>query len=95
MKSQSLFLNIFTIFNQIYNFHCLLLPSPNVSQQFKSGLVKTPWFAYAISSKMQKLSVQPNTSNKGSFRIHTQYGIFEVLIAAKDVDVGLLGCSTM
>jgi hypothetical protein len=25
------FLNIFTIFNQLYNFHCLLLPSPNVS----------------------------------------------------------------
>jgi hypothetical protein len=35
MKSQSFFSNIFTIFNQLYNFHCLLLPSPNVSQAFQ------------------------------------------------------------
>jgi hypothetical protein len=34
MKSQS-FLNIFTIFNQLHNFHCLLLPSPNVSRAFQ------------------------------------------------------------
>jgi hypothetical protein len=27
---------------------------------FNSGLLKTSWFAYAISSKTQKLSVQPN-----------------------------------
>jgi hypothetical protein len=25
---------IYTIFNQLYNFHCFLLPSPNVSQAF-------------------------------------------------------------
>jgi hypothetical protein len=30
-----IFLNTFTIFNQLYNFHCLLLPSPNVSQAFQ------------------------------------------------------------
>jgi hypothetical protein len=30
-----IFLNIFTIFNQLYNFHYLLLPSPNVSQAFQ------------------------------------------------------------
>jgi hypothetical protein len=35
MKSQSFFLDIFTIFNQLYNFHCLLLPSPNVSRAFQ------------------------------------------------------------
>jgi hypothetical protein len=29
------FLNIFTIFNQLYYFLCLLLPSPNVSQAFQ------------------------------------------------------------
>jgi hypothetical protein len=34
-KSVIFFLNIFTIFNQLYNFHCLLLPSPNVSQAFQ------------------------------------------------------------
>jgi hypothetical protein len=26
---------VFTIFNQLYNFHCLLLPSPSVSQAFQ------------------------------------------------------------
>jgi hypothetical protein len=31
----NLFFNIFTIFNQLYNFHCLLLPSPNVLQAFQ------------------------------------------------------------
>jgi hypothetical protein len=30
-----IFLNVFTIFNQLYNFHCLLLPSPNMSQGFQ------------------------------------------------------------
>jgi hypothetical protein len=35
MKSQSFFLNMFTIFDQLYDFHCLLLPSPNVSQAFQ------------------------------------------------------------
>jgi hypothetical protein len=35
MKSQSFFFNIFTIFNQLYSFHCLLLRSPNVSQAFQ------------------------------------------------------------
>jgi hypothetical protein len=29
---------------------------------FNSGLVKTSWFAYTISLKMQKLSFQPNIS---------------------------------
>jgi hypothetical protein len=29
------FLNTFTIFNQLYNFHCLLLLSPNVSRAFQ------------------------------------------------------------
>jgi hypothetical protein len=57
-----IFLNIFTKFNQLYNFHCLLLPSPNVSQAFqfrpcKNFLVA---YAYTISSKTQKLSVQPS-----------------------------------
>jgi hypothetical protein len=33
-KSQSFF-NIFTIFNQLYDFHCLLLLSHNVSQAFQ------------------------------------------------------------
>jgi hypothetical protein len=70
MKSQSFFLNIFTIFNQLYNFHCLLLPSPNVSQAFQLRTCKNLLvaYAYAISSKTQKLSVQPNTS-KPSNRI--------------------------
>jgi hypothetical protein len=35
MKSQSFFFNIFIILNQLYNFHCLLLPSPNMSQAFQ------------------------------------------------------------
>jgi hypothetical protein len=49
------FLNIFTIFNQLYNFHCLLLPSPNVSRAFQfRSCKKTSWSAYAISSKTQK-----------------------------------------
>jgi hypothetical protein len=56
-----IFLNIFTIFNQLYNFHCLLWPSPNASQAFQfRSCKKTSWFAYAISSKTQKLSVQPH-----------------------------------
>jgi hypothetical protein len=55
------FLNKFTIFNQLYNFHCFLLPSPNVSQAFQFRPCKNFLVAYAISSKMQKLSVQPNT----------------------------------
>jgi hypothetical protein len=56
-----IFLNIFTIFNQLHNLHCLLLPSPNMSRAFQfRSCKKTSWFAYAISSKMQKLSFQPN-----------------------------------
>jgi hypothetical protein len=34
-KSIIFFKYIYTIFNQLYNFHCLLLPSPNVSQAFQ------------------------------------------------------------
>jgi hypothetical protein len=37
---------------------------PTCHKLFNSGLVKTSWFAYAISSKMQKLSVQPNIYSK-------------------------------
>jgi hypothetical protein len=33
---------------------------PTCHKLFNSGLVKTSWFAYVISSKTQKLSVQPN-----------------------------------
>jgi hypothetical protein len=55
------FLNIFTIFNQLYNFHCFLLPSPNVSQAFQFRPCKNlVAYTYAISSKTQKLSIQPN-----------------------------------
>jgi hypothetical protein len=60
MKSQS-FLNIFTIFNQLHNFHCL--------HNLCNGKTKTKMaqtndniaYANAISSKTQKFSVQPNT----------------------------------
>jgi hypothetical protein len=60
------FLNVFTIFNQLYNCYCLLLPSPNVSQafQFRPSKKFLVAYAYAISSKTQKLSVQPNTEIK-------------------------------
>jgi hypothetical protein len=59
------FLNIFTIFNQLYNLNCLLLPSPNVSRAFQfQSCKKTSWFAYTISSKTQKLSVPPNIIQK-------------------------------
>jgi hypothetical protein len=34
-ENSIIFLNIFTIFNQLYNFHCLLLASPNVSRAFQ------------------------------------------------------------
>jgi hypothetical protein len=34
-NEKSIFLNIFTIFNQLYNFHCLLLPI-TVSQRVTS-----------------------------------------------------------
>jgi hypothetical protein len=62
MKSQSFFKYFFAIFNQLHNFHCLLLPSPNVSRAFRfRSCKKKSWFAYAISSKTQKLSVKPNT----------------------------------
>jgi hypothetical protein len=37
---------------------------PTCHKLFNSGLVKTYWFAYAISSKTQTLSIQPNISNR-------------------------------
>jgi hypothetical protein len=43
------FLNIFTIFNKLYYFHCLLLPSPNVSQAFQFRPCKIFLVAYAYA----------------------------------------------
>jgi hypothetical protein len=44
-----------------FYFFCYYRP-PTCHELFNSGLVKkTSWFAYAISSKTQKLSIQPNS----------------------------------
>jgi hypothetical protein len=60
MKSQSFFLNIFTIFNQLCNLHCLhnlCNGKTNIKMAYTNDSIA---YAYAISSKTQKLSVQPN-----------------------------------
>jgi hypothetical protein len=60
MKSHS-FLNIFTIFNQLYNLHCLhnlCNGKTNIKMALTNDSIA---YAYAISSKTQKLSVQPNS----------------------------------
>jgi hypothetical protein len=52
---------MFTIFNQLYNFHCLhnlCNGKTNIKMAYTNDSVA---YAYAISSKTQELSVQPNT----------------------------------
>jgi hypothetical protein len=64
MKSQSLFSNIFTIFNQLYNFHCLQNLCNGKTNIKMAQTNDSIAYAYAISSKTQKLSVRPNKSNE-------------------------------
>jgi hypothetical protein len=66
------FLNIFTIFNELKNFHCLLLPSPNVSQAFqfcpcKNSLV---WLRH-IFENAKKFPFNPIVSI-----MHSETGIY-------------------
>jgi hypothetical protein len=74
-NEKSIFFKYIYNINQLYNFHCLLLPSPNVSQAFqfrpyKNFLVA---YAYAFSSKTQKLSVQPNININLWFMVSSLY----------------------
>jgi hypothetical protein len=55
-----IFLNIFTIFNQLYNFHCLhnlCNGNANIKMAYTNDSIA---YAYAISLKTQKISVQPD-----------------------------------
>jgi hypothetical protein len=63
----------------------LLLPSPNVSQAFqfrpcKNFLVA---YAYAISSKTQKLSVQPIIITHTSKHVYGQYKSWHLYVTLK------------
>jgi hypothetical protein len=59
-KSIISFFNIFTIFNQLYNFHCLHNLCNGKTNIKMAGTNDSIAYAYAIYSKTQKLSVQPN-----------------------------------
>jgi hypothetical protein len=62
MKSQSFFFKYLQhLINYIISIACYYL-LPTCHKLFNYGFVKTSWFAYVISSKTQKLSVQPNNS---------------------------------
>jgi hypothetical protein len=63
MKIQSFFQIYLKCFiNYIISIACYYR-LPTCHELFNSGLVKkTSWFAYAIYSKTQKLSVQPNNT---------------------------------
>jgi hypothetical protein len=56
-EKSTIFLNIFTIFNQLYNFHCLLLPSPNVSQAFQFRSCKN--FLFCLSHLFENVKNFP------------------------------------
>jgi hypothetical protein len=54
------FKNIFTIFDQLYNFHYLYNLCNGKTNIKNAETNDSIAYAYAISSKTQKLSVQPN-----------------------------------